>query len=357
MKQINYMAGVVTIILFLFPITLCSAQTSVSFETNCLRIGDSLKVKEFPYVDAGDGGINMVWDFSFLPQEREYMLFLKADTLDNVILIGKADNQVYRLSSDSLLMIGYENPQTRIVYERPQVPMVYPLRLGDRHHSSFEGKGQYCGRHYLWRKGTISTEADGEGILILEEGDTLKNVLRVYSLTTASVRLSEDSVLTDSATYQQYIEEKYWWYARGYRYPVFEITTNTLYHEMQPVYTEQWARKPELTTACAVSDTLNSDILKNDSLYNVIQSREDIISYTLTNENNHLTISYDLSAHARIHVIVADIMGMTYRNESTTQEAGQSYNMNIDLNGLRCGQYIVYINVNGKIYNHKTEVR
>ena len=191
----------------------------------------------------------------------------------------------------------------------------------------------------------------------MEEGDTLKNVLRVYSLTTASVRLSEDSVLTDSATYQQYIEEKYWWYARGYRYPVFEITTNTLYHEMQPVYTEQWARKPELTTACAVSDTLNSDILKNDSLYNVIQSREDIISYTLTNENNHLTISYDLSAHARIHVIVADIMGMTYRNESTTQEAGQSYNMNIDLNGLRCGQYIVYINVNGKIYNHKTEVR
>ena len=46
-------------------------------------------------------------------------------------------------------------------------------------------------------------------------------------------------------------------------------------------------------------------------------------------------------------------MGFLFVSRQWTQEAGQGYSAQIDCNGLRPGVYILYINVNGKVYSEK----
>ena len=337
--------------------TSVNAQNCIDFDTNGLRIGDSLSVACLPYTDVGENGEKQLWDFSNLPCESSRDVWFVEDSVGYTKLIGVDENSHLRINKDSLLLSAYENPQLRICFDKPKLNMMYPLYYGDRHVSSFAGKGMYCGQHYLWKKGVTEIEADGEGTLILQEGDTLRNVLRVYCLTTASVRMSSDSLLTDSARYQQNIEERYLWFARGYRYPVFEVLTSTLYDEMEPIYTEQWSRKLRLRSECLVTDSINKEIQYMDSLSTANCNIANVISYTLTTENNRVIISYNLTAHARIHVIVADVMGVAHRNMTTVHDAGEGYDMQIDLNGLRRGRYIIYMNVNGKVFNHKVEVK
>ena len=54
-----------------------------------------------------------------------------------------------------------------------------------------------------------------------------------------------------------------------------------------------------------------------------------------------------------ITTIVANHMGMLCMSRQWTQAAGHGYSMQIDCNGLRPGIYILYINVNGKVYSEK----
>ena len=64
-------------------------------------------------------------------------------------------------------------------------------------------------------------------------------------------------------------------------------------------------------------------------------------------------MTYGLDEDATIATIVANRMGMVCVSRQWTQEAGQGYSAQIDCSGLRPGIYILYINVNGKVYSEK----
>ena len=64
-------------------------------------------------------------------------------------------------------------------------------------------------------------------------------------------------------------------------------------------------------------------------------------------------MAYDLDEDATITTIVANHMGMLCVSRQWTQNAGQGYSTQIDCNGLLPGVYILYINVNGKVYSEK----
>ena len=62
-----------------------------------------------------------------------------------------------------------------------------------------------------------------------------------------------------------------------------------------------------------------------------------------------VTVSYDLLADATVTALVCDVSGVVYRQQSQTGQAGDSYQMTILCNGLRCGQYVLYLNANGQV--------
>ena len=80
-------------------------------------------------------------------------------------------------------------------------------------------------------------------------------------------------------------------------------------------------------------------------------------TYTILSNDNQFTISYSLEESSRIHAMVVDVMGNIYRDIQQHKMAGSDYSMHFDCSDLRPGQYIIYINVNGVIYNIKIPVK
>ena len=66
---------------------------------------------------------------------------------------------------------------------------------------------------------------------------------------------------------------------------------------------------------------------------------------------------YSIEKTATIRAMIVDVMGNVYHDTQQTNQAGTNYSMNIDCTGLRRGQYIIYINVNGTVYNNKIPIK
>lgn len=65
--------------------------------------------------------------------------------------------------------------------------------------------------------------------------------------------------------------------------------------------------------------------------------------------NNTITVGYTLRQDATVTAMVCDISGVIYRQQSQTGQTGDHYQMTILCDGLRRGQYVLYMNVNGQV--------
>lgn len=360
--------GLLTILFLLF----CSvgyAQNILSLPANLIQPGDSITKERVKYVYAGDAGKDVIWDFSNLEKEDTY--YIKYDTINQSQWEGYDTQKTYyyRIANDGMQMTGYESPLLNMDYKLSLLILPFPLQFNQTYSADFLGEGRYCGTHYERTLGAVRITADAQGTLILSESDTLYNTLRVYTVNTMSIRLSNDSCYNDADNMKQVITEHYQWYARGYRYPVFETITSSTYDNMNHVATQQLSYRCPPEIQMVLNDSINerirleqqqlSDNNKNEYDNGSLHPHGGDVSFTYgVNVNgNHVIISYNLDQTATIHAMMVDVLGNIYHDMQQTNSAGSNYLMSIDTTGLRRGQYIIYINVNGKIYNTKISVK
>lgn len=345
------------------------AQNVLTQKCNLMQPGDSVTMQIVDYMDAGEAGENAIWNFSGIDCSGFY--YIKYDTLQHSQLVGYDVHNTYIFSLDHnrLMLSNKESALQGMNYLQPQLLQVYPLQYNETISEEYSGEGRYCGTHYERAYGTIRITADGQGILILSENDTLPNTLRVYTVNTASIRLNSDSCRNDSDNMKQVITERYQWFTRGYRYPVFETVTSSTYNNLNHISTQQYGYCCPPSVQSEINDSINEEIRHNDMLVRQNgKNQEDdnpesdkkgnkcIFEYKLIQHDNQVDLTCDISEIAHIHIMVVDIMGVIYRDIQQTNEAG-NYTIGIDCSGLRRGQYIIYMNVNGNIYNNKIQVR
>jgi hypothetical protein len=109
-------------------------------------------------------------------------------------------------------------------YKIPLPAVKFPFRYGEMLETASVSENLFSSLVPMYTHGDYRLEADACGMLVLPAGDTLKQVLRTRSVQTQyadSVR-AMDSIYVDTA-----IETHRFW-ARGYRYPVFE-TVKTIH--------------------------------------------------------------------------------------------------------------------------------
>lgn len=341
-------------LLFLTASDVCG-QT-IDFSTNAPRSGDAIKKKQVEYFNPGNSGNNVLWDFRDIEldgEERYTKFFDGPDTL-----LWSTDNSCicrYQLTSDSLLLYGYETPYQQIVYSTPLVLQTYPYAYGYTMSNIYEGAGLYCEKHSVKNRGTLIVEIDGEGSVITANGDTLSNAVRLHSIRTSSLCMfnQTDTLFSDSSYIKQEIQETNQWYVRGYRYPLYETTSTAYYDHLNLVSCIQRAfiYSPE--------DQNLPDDPENDKILEEIEREKaekmDIIHYHVTHDGSTLQIDYSLDAEANIHGIICNSMGMVYGRQVTRQHEGTNYQLSFNILTLPRGEYILYINVNGKVYNEKFE--
>lgn len=333
------------------------AQNNIDYETNMFRSGDILQKELLSGVVSGEGGYGVTWDFQDVKTLKpRYSVEYYCDSDSAFLEIEPNFMCLYRLRNDSLIQTGYQNAITKMEYTTAPLILKYPFAYGDSVSSVIEGKGMYCGKNAMEVHGSVYTVADGLGTLILSPADTLNNVLRLHLLRMSSVSMAKDTVMDDSCATSLEIDDRYQWFARGYRYPVLEARSISYYHNADFIKCRQCALRYNPGCQRQLCDTINENIAKEDSV-NRSTCNEQIFSYTVETTGNVVHVNYSVKTKADIIALIANTQGMLFRCVHRTDEAGNNYSMTIDCNGLKHGEYILYINVNGEIYTHKIAVK
>ena len=332
----------------------------LTFASNAPRAGDIVERQETEYFSPGSGGEEAVWDFRDVFAIDECSTNYLCES-DSSCITALEQDIIKKYSADSLFLkyTGYESSLRHMTYERPVVMFAYPFAYGDSLCTAFRGSGVYCDVNGIQTIGSVSVNADGIGSIILQN-DTISNVLRVHTIRSASVNMNllGDTTLFDPDNLKHEIEERYSWYGKGYRYPLFETVSTTCYNNMKPVSCLQKAYCCLPESQRLITDSLNEDIAMRDSLAadKRMADSADVISYDVSVNGSNVSIRFSLFAPAIVTGLVSNHMGFIFRQTSASYPAGSDYTMNISCSGFRRGVYILYINVNGKIYSEKINI-
>jgi hypothetical protein len=347
-------------LILIFALTLLSGIVSVYGQVNLSGLepatSDSIQKSKIRYFSPGKEGRNRVWDFSkkLKSKESSQIMFMKDSTgVLSITEPGKIN--YYRTTTDSLILISSESPLEKRNYTENKFSKLFPLEYGDSIIMPFRCEGMYCGNHHFREAGTTKVKVDATGSIVLAENDTVRNVLRVHTIDSYSICMDLDSAALDTARLTQVIDERYEWYLADSEYPIIEDVTSTTYYNMDVVGTTKFAccNLPENLTADYVIQEESDDEEEQEGNADGGQQAADIIHYQVETQGKTIIITYDLDEDATIQTIVSNHMGMLCKSRQWTQPAGQNYFAEIDCYDLRSGMYILYINVNGKVYSEK----
>lgn len=339
-------------LLYLVVIPLSSlAQDSLTF-ANKMRDGDKIIRQRVSGIQSGRSGVNVLWDFRDTQIMDEEELLYEGDSL--VLCVGNKSIQKYLVNDNGIWQIGWETNLELMEYQAPVCLIIFPMTYGESLSNIFYGKGKYCDLYDIDVCGTHETEIDACGTMIIGENDTLQQVIRLHSIRTQSMAMDALPSQLDSAlTKRQQIEERYVWYARGYRYPVMEMVSRASYYQLSLIstYQETYQFLPHVQRL-AYTDSLNEAIALRDSM-SANPSQHGIIHYMVSLSGSELVIDYDLESQAQVTFLLSDVRGILYRKKVFTEEEGIGYQTRIDCFGLHTGDYILYMNINGQIYSEK----
>ncbi len=327
-----------------------SAEHCLTFSANMPDCKDTIAMNKVHISNVGTGGLDVVWDFSDAqPYEEGYRYFHVSDSAGIIHKYG--NRRIISLSDclDTLKIVHEESRVEQVDYSEPRLQLWYPLCYGDSASSSFSGSGRYCGSHFVRKSGTVSIEADGAGMLVLPSRDTLDNVLRVHILTATALSTELDSDHIDTTGVRQEIESRYEWYASGYRYPILTHIARTSYYDLDFVAasTEAYLWRQDLSSL--TPDTVNEEILRQQT--SAVSA--DVFHYELSCLGDRLSVSYTADEDISICALLCSATGIIYQQKNLSCAAGESGDFSMNLAGLQSGNYVLYMNVNGKAYSEK----
>lgn len=350
MKQFFFISALV----LLFKMTAVYGQ--VSFSDMDFASDDSLHRSRIRYFSPGKGGMNRIWDFSkkLGSKESSQVMFIK-DSTGVVSVVESGRISYYRTTPDTLVLFGSESSLDKREFVMQKTSKKFPLEYGDSLCMPFRCNGMYCGNHPFREEGMTTVKVDAIGSIVLAENDTIRDVRRVHTIDAYSICMDLDSAALDTAKLTQIIDERYEWYLPESQYPIIEDVTSTTYFNMDVIGTTKYAycNLLENQAECYVTSDDDDEADEQEGFSDEDQQAPDIIHYEIETHGKNIHIIYDLDAEATITTIVADHTAMLCKSSQWTQKAGQGYSVQIDCNGLRPGIYILYINVNGKVYSEK----
>lgn len=336
------------------------------------RAGDKLTKSIVSNTSIGESGQDIMWNFSSLDDSG---LAVTTEYCNNGANgssnVEVTDNTRFYVRQDScgVYCTGYENHFMSNRYDTPICTVPFPLFYGNRSEGVFHGTGTYCDKMFMRVFGTYVSEIDGEGGMLLPNGDTLYNVFRVHSLTVENsipydniktqeellehvykeCPFTEDSIRKQSALQHEMklISEKYSWYADGYRYPVMEAVSYRKGTNAPQKITYLYCA-PEKQTKMS-GDTRSVQRLKRKDTNNVVEleaDKDNGLPYEMNFNGADIIVRPKSDVIMPVSVTLYDSSGIVYRrSEGTGRDA-----MQVSCNGLPYGDYILKTEMSGSVY-------
>lgn len=360
------------------------SQNILNEATSLFRPGDIIAKQELQYKAPGPAGKDVIWDFReliYLGSEYTECLVGKIDS--SLICLGGDNGYKYKFSGDSLFCIGYQTPTLHIDYLLPELRRIYPTVYKDSIHTFYYGEGVYSQMLPITVYGEMTHVADAEGTLLLPDGDSLKNVLRIrstahigqqmsaftsiyangdtshYSIDSLLHRLQNDKVTWEVTTYQ--------WYAPGYRYPLFETVQNKIIDSSgSRSHFNRSYYFPSVDQNYLSEDASNQEIRTNLILQEErLRSKHAPGSEGIGNENH--TYNYSIGANQILHVnyllvetstvefYLYSPNGATLWHKHLADLPSGTHTVDHDLSPLIPGTYLLAILINGELHTEKIQ--
>lgn len=296
--------------------------------------------------------------------DKKYIVryHVKNDSVpDRLTCIENGTQYHYNLRKDSILIGGYQNRMTRMEYDLPELYFRLPMALGDSLTGYYHGRGIYGDKLALRNYGWYKTKAESLENLLLPEGDTLSNVLRIHTERLISskyypieymdslISFTEDSVQhnlkSDTAIIRASIDR---WYAIGYRYPILE-SRRIVNSTNEPLLSQTLFFSPK-----EQQDQLGGDI-DNEKLRKEIIEKDDKqkqigFSYQVFMDYDDVVLlEYQAERELRLFYGLYSIDGLkVYQKQERMVQPGH-YSEQINISGVKPGIYALNIIVDGQI--------
>lgn len=374
--------------LFLSSVSFVSGQ--LTYQNNSIRNGDEIIKQQVEYKDPGRSGENVIWDFSGLKSVNpQYKLTYRSPNLinDSIYIMGRdtilkrnldinhlivgeehSTLYYYQIKNDTLFCLGHENPVTLMHHIIPLPLITYPLYYKQKSKQNFKSESVHTSHGKTNTYGDVSLESDAYGKMILPSGDTLSHVTRIKTTQTicdtSNVKRNKlqpsdiinlfqkkQQNLNSEKSLKQIEANTYSWYAKGYRYPIFE--TIQAFEIIDSLKSETFGTAyfyPPINHYYLDNDSDNLSVL--DSL-----NKENIeVPTSWINENfSHnfwpnpvsgtLNIEYSLEQEASIVItLYSSVYGIIKKIPLKQREKGL-YTETIDCSAIFPGTYIIKFDV------------
>ena len=343
------MKKIYTLALSLFAVASSFAQTTITYECNALRGGDVRNLKQIEYQDPGQGGVNQVWDFSGSKELKDMTISQaenRAVTANNNLNLvcdeGGVKNTFFEISRTQKRYWGLENASVKIKFNEPIIDLKFPFGYAEKMEGIMDGTYE-SGDKVNPIKGTYTTQADAWGTLILPDGNTYENVLRVkvekvYTQPFQSANGREEEYKINSIRYQ--------YFAKGVRYPVLIILETEI--------------KTDCNCACggktkeAYFET-PAYFFVNDIISDKGESVIGNFEYSVAPNpfENDLRISFSLNKNAKVEISLVDMNGKIVKKVINEKIEKGDYIYNVNTSGIVAGSYVLQLKVDKDLYTNK----
>lgn len=320
------------------------SHTVIDRGLNNPRSGDVLILHSLNFSDTVSAGDMRLCDLSHSEVSGRFKIVLETAGHDSLSCISGRTRYLFFHRGDSLFSGGFENNLSDMVYDNAEVLLTLPADYGTKHAGNFVGHGRYTDRLWYKMAGRYITAADARGTLIMPEGDTIPEVVRLVTERHSEILYFPDSDKTGTTASDSLNlrARDCRWYARGYRYPL--LITSDLF-SADGSHISHAARYIPLSAFDYIDDPDNEEIRRqilNPGYGDLGRRDENIadgvpaIDYTLSQDKaaGTVTITYSVSCPMDLEFILTDIGGIVYRTELRHCDPGEFDTITFDYGSL-----------------------
>lgn len=305
---------------------------------NAFTAGDK---HEFVYTTNGNEGMageNVTWDFSGLQKTDKTITsnMFTYSTWDKTGIIPEANIAMeeagnwffFKVTSQGMEMYGSSNVCGNITrYDKPLAKLKYPFQYGDKMTGDYSGAIVNANMSEVKVTGSYLIEADGYGTLLLPDGITIKNTLRVKQTRTFANNNQK--------------EITYRWYADGVRYPLLVMIKYESAQQSAVSVTALYAYTKDATAPA-------QPIAKTEKKLRITS-----IKVMPNPFHGQLTIHYAIENAGKVKIDLIDTNGKLVKNcVNQTFETG-NYSNTINLDTDKVGTYFIRFTADDEVITKK----
>jgi hypothetical protein len=306
-------------------------QISIQYSIHALQAGIDNPMSYCSYVEPGQSGADITWDFSALKFEKPFTGFVKDSRFTgNQLLFPKANIELgefdsrfyFDVNENQTNQYGYVSAdgKTREIYSVPFVKMKYPFTYGDAYSGIFAGTYEFADKLKGDISGIYSVDADGYGALLLPGNVRYENVLRIK--TTKNYKL----------IFQNFTQEisvsTYRWYNSTYKYPLLVLT--------------EYITKTGENESIDHQAAYNSNAINTKSI-NTNQDNLNGISLFPNPVRNSLIFRADFLNEGDLNFQICDLAGKQIRafNRQISETGACEFDISSEISDLKPATYIL----------------